>query len=419
MKKKKRQIYFFIFLITLLSLSVGYSTLNSVLIITGTSAIQKNTWNINFENIKVRNGSVEATIEPIVENNTINFSFVLDKRGDFYEFTIDVVNSGTLDAMIGSVVKTQELTDEQKKYLNYTISYDNGDEILEKHSLKKEDFLRLRVKVEFKNDITASDLPQTQQILNLGFNVNFIQNDDTEIEVLNNGGKIKPELVSGDLDTVGSEICIDTECFYLISSDENNVTLLSKYNLEVGNIYDGNAENIVYPLENPSGIQNSNAIGVQFDADWNTVGFPYHAVTYFSSSFYWLIDGSFDSKYQLDNKFEGWSNFYYVYDSNSIQYQYVENYKNYLEKFDVDIIDSRLISTKELANLGCGVDDSYITCLNSPPWVYSTSYWTSSASKEGPVVVFTLGYFAYITGDLGDFLGCRPVITIPKNSFWF
>ena len=219
MKKKKRQIYFFIFLITLLSLSVGYSTLNSVLIITGTSAIQKNTWNINFENIKVRNGSVEATIEPIVENNTINFSFVLDKRGDFYEFTIDVVNSGTLDAMISSIVKTQELTEEQKKYLNYTISYDNGDEILEKHSLKKEDFLRLRVKVEFKNDITASDLPQTQQILNLGFNVNFIQNDDTEIEVLNNGVKIKPELVSGDLDTVGSEICIDTECFYLISSD--------------------------------------------------------------------------------------------------------------------------------------------------------------------------------------------------------
>ena len=219
MIKKKRQIYFFIFLITLLSLSVGYSTLNSVLIITGTSAIQKNTWNINFENIKVRNGSVEATIEPIVENNTINFSFVLDKRGDFYEFTIDVVNLGTLDAMISSIVKTQELTEEQKKYLNYTISYDNGDEILEKHSLKKEDFLRLRVKVEFKNDITASDLPQTQQILNLGFNVNFIQNDDTEIEVLNNGVKIKPELVSGDLDTVGSEICIDTECFYLISSD--------------------------------------------------------------------------------------------------------------------------------------------------------------------------------------------------------
>ena len=135
MIKKKRQIYFFIFLITLLSLSVGYSALNSVLIITGTSAIQKNTWNINFENIKVRNGSVEATIEPIVENNTINFSFVLDKRGDFYEFTIDVVNSGTLDAMISSIVKTQELNEEQKKYLNYTISYDNGDEILEKHSL--------------------------------------------------------------------------------------------------------------------------------------------------------------------------------------------------------------------------------------------------------------------------------------------
>ena len=198
---------------------------------------------------------------------------------------------------------------------------------------------------------------------------------------------------------------------------KNNVTLLSKYNLEVGNTYDGNAENIVYPLENPSGIQNSNAIGVQFDADWNTVGFPYHAVTYFSSSFYWLIDGSFDSKYQLDNKFEGWSNMHYVYDSNSIQYQYVENYKNYLEKFDVDIIDSRLISTKELANLGCGVDSSYITCLNSPPWVYSTSYWTGSVSSRGVWGVRNDSNFVSAINGLKDTFGIRPVIVISKDYF--
>ena len=43
------------------------------------------------------------------------------------------------------------------------------------------------------------------------------------------------KVVSGDYDTVGSEICIDTECFYVISSDDTSVTMLSKYNLYVGN----------------------------------------------------------------------------------------------------------------------------------------------------------------------------------------
>ena len=69
--------------------------------------------------MKINKGSVTATTEPtITESNKIsNFTFVLDKRGDFYEFTIDIINNGTLDAMIDSIEKTPALTSEQEKYL--------------------------------------------------------------------------------------------------------------------------------------------------------------------------------------------------------------------------------------------------------------------------------------------------------------
>ena len=43
--------------------------------------------------------------------------------------------------------------------------------------------------------------------------------------------------------TVGDEVAIDTEHFYVISSDETNTVLLAKYNLLVGDVYNKNGSN--------------------------------------------------------------------------------------------------------------------------------------------------------------------------------
>ena len=105
--KRRKTSYLLIFVIVLLSISTGYAALNSTLIIMGTSAIQKNIWDVHFENLNIKEGSVTATTEPtITDSNRISdFTFVLDKRGDFYEFTVDVVNNGSLDAMVNNVEK--------------------------------------------------------------------------------------------------------------------------------------------------------------------------------------------------------------------------------------------------------------------------------------------------------------------------
>ena len=66
MKNKK----YTLFLIVLLCISIGYAVLNTTLNINGKSTIQKNTWDVHFENVQIIDGSVEATKVPTIENST-------------------------------------------------------------------------------------------------------------------------------------------------------------------------------------------------------------------------------------------------------------------------------------------------------------------------------------------------------------
>ena len=113
-------------------------------------------------------GSVTADVLPYVtDQGKITYEVTLTKPGDFYEFIIDVVNDGSIDAMIDSVTKTPNLTETQQKYLNYIIEYQNGEQITTKQLVRSEAFVRMKVRVEYKEDLTASELPSEDETLNL------------------------------------------------------------------------------------------------------------------------------------------------------------------------------------------------------------------------------------------------------------
>ena len=122
-KKKKNKFKFLIIIIILFNLCIGYAVISRTLNVTGNSLIKQNTWDLHFENVKVTSGSVTATKNPIIDNTnlSLDFSVVLNLPGDFYEFTVDIKNAGTIDAMIDGVVKTPELTVSQAKYLKYIL----------------------------------------------------------------------------------------------------------------------------------------------------------------------------------------------------------------------------------------------------------------------------------------------------------
>ena len=427
-----------VIIISVFTLSIAYAILSVTLNITGAAEVVASNWDIHLENVKVKSGSVSSDV-PVISGNNLSFSASLETPGDYYEFTVDVVNSGNIDAMIDSVVKTPELSTEQAKYLKYEVSYASGESVSSKQFLKSNTTTPIKVRIEYRNDLNASDLPSTTEKLNLKITLVYTQSDGNGSSITNNGYAGNLWIASGNINTVGSEVCISDQCFYVIDNDGEKVTMLAKYNLHVGNVatsivsstsYNSmdytvsnlsNVNNSAYvlplalpggvteyniaPLDSPTGLQNSNAKGM--DAE-----FPYIGVEKFSTKFYWrIIQGN--SMLTLDPNY-GTSYPAYIYDSNSSLYSYIENYKVYLKSMDVDILNARLIKYEELQDLNCSFD----SCSAAPEWLYSSSYWTGSLSDV--MYLYTVQYNGIVNPDisLGSYdYGVRPVIEIPIDEF--
>ena len=263
-----------IVMVLVLTLTVVYAALSTTLNISGNAEVSAASWDIYFDNISIDSGSVTAIDEPTkVDAHTIDFSVVLSKPGDYYKFTVDVVNGGSIDAMIDSIIKLPELTVEQAKIIKYEITYSDGLPISEKHLLAVDSSEKICVELKYRTDITASDLSTDDITLNLSIKAIYIQVDETYIE--------KPKfvrVVSGDLTTVGSELAIGNEHFYLVSSDSSNVTMLAKYNLHVGN-YCTASDNCVAYGADATGIQDSLMVGRYADDSY-----PRYGTTAFSAN---------------------------------------------------------------------------------------------------------------------------------------
>ena len=160
-----------------------YAALSTQLTIAGNAGVVGSTWDVHLENPIVTNGSVSDTLPVIVDPTKATFNVNFNLPGDFYEFTIDVVNDGTVDAMIDSVVKAPELTTEQAKYFNYDVTYQSGESITTKQLVNSGSFVRLKVRLEYKENLTASDLPISTTSLSLGFTLVYSQADGSGIDV--------------------------------------------------------------------------------------------------------------------------------------------------------------------------------------------------------------------------------------------
>ena len=141
------------------TLTVAYAALNAVLTIQGSAQVTSADWDVHLANPIVKNGSTTTDVPVITSGKSLTFNTTLNMPGDFYEFTVDVVNSGSIDAMIEKVTKTPELTTDQAKYLKYEVSYANGESIANKQAIAAGVTMPIKVRVEYRNDLVASDLP--------------------------------------------------------------------------------------------------------------------------------------------------------------------------------------------------------------------------------------------------------------------
>ena len=178
-----------ILIILVVSLGMGYAYINSDLNINGTAKIKNANWDVHWANVQVKNGSVTGTnvvTAPTISNSTtVNFSVVLPTPGDYYEFTVDAVNAGVIDAMIdtmdyklnGTTITT--LPD----YLSYEVTYSDGVELEQNHLLAANTTETYKVKVKYRDDITLSQIPASDQTLSLSFTTTYRQATSSATEV--------------------------------------------------------------------------------------------------------------------------------------------------------------------------------------------------------------------------------------------
>ena len=168
-KKNKLKV---LLVLLLIGLSVGYALLNSNLKIVGHSGINKNTWDIHWnpESINVTNGSVAAKTAAHVsdaEMKNIDFEAELDLPGDFYEFTMEAKNYGTVSGEIKEIIpkiykvdlETEEETiiETLPSYLKYSLTHIDGSEIEKDEVLEKGKSVKYKFRIEY--DANSKQLP--------------------------------------------------------------------------------------------------------------------------------------------------------------------------------------------------------------------------------------------------------------------
>ena len=190
-RKQRKKNILVLLLVLLCSLSFGYALLTRNLMINGSSKIHNSTWDIHFENLNVTDSSVELSdgdVAATIQSSTtdVAYTITLNTPGDFYEFTVDAVNAGSIDGMVESV--TSKLNDTVittlPAYLDYKVTYSDDAPIEVNHLLKKGETETYKVRVEFKKDIEKIDLPESTITLSFDFSVVYVQADGKGINRL-------------------------------------------------------------------------------------------------------------------------------------------------------------------------------------------------------------------------------------------
>lgn len=177
--KGKKILGIIVLVIMVLAITVGYSYLSANLNITGTSKIKVASWDVHFNNIQVATGSVTAVQEPTISADGLSITYEVDLEtpGDYYEFTVDVVNGGTVAATLTALPTVSGVSAAQEVYTNYGFTHADGSPIttLANETLAVNATKTYRVRVEFDDDITASQLPTTMQTMTLTVDMSYEQ----------------------------------------------------------------------------------------------------------------------------------------------------------------------------------------------------------------------------------------------------
>jgi len=426
MKNRKKRNKILLLLVLLLAVSIGFAALATTLKINGTANIGKNTWNIYWDNIANQTGSTPEDGYPDItadENNVasslVTWEVTLDEPGNYYEFTVDAVNEGTLDAEITEVVSKYgnsvipDVIDSEHpspvpSYIKYSVVYaDNGEKPSVGDRLnKKENNTPTRrtykIRVEYDRDAVTNtiinEMDDEGETHTFSLSVKYGQATPIASVWTLPQGKTANNLELGD------ELCVEDQCFNFVRYDGNDVVMLAKYNLKVGNIDDGSSTIGGYTsADSGYGLQSSETRGLMPDSNLRK------GVVEFSQINYWggeTLDDAYDG---VNYAGEPGTNTY------SVAY-YVEGYKSKLiNDYNAVIKDARLLTSPEILGY-CIVDEIYCPTTGVGAFITNTSYWLASVGGNVVDQIYSDGVFSNDTYDYDASFGVRPVIVVEKSN---
>lgn len=175
-KSKKRNRIMFL-TVLLLAITIGFAALATTLKINGSAIVDKGSWNIYWDNAQVTPGSKSVENAPSIEEDQgdpqhtkVVWGVMFDVPGEFYEFTVDAVNAGSMDAVITDITSTITkggVATTLPDYIKYEITYDDDTSIAVNDLLPKKDTSTTpatngkktyKIRVEFTDDIEPEEM---------------------------------------------------------------------------------------------------------------------------------------------------------------------------------------------------------------------------------------------------------------------
>ena len=185
MRRNKKKNTRLALLCLLLLIGIGFAALAAKLKINGSLDVTRTEWDVHFENVQITQGSVTANPAPTSDDTTtteIEYAVHFTKPGDFFEFTVDIANDGTINAMINLLSNgTYEADGTTERnlpsYLTSSITYIDGAELKPNQLITHGTSETIKVRVEYKSDVEASELPETADTVKFKLSSTFKQAD--------------------------------------------------------------------------------------------------------------------------------------------------------------------------------------------------------------------------------------------------
>ena len=179
-KENKVQTLVIVFLvIAIVAMSIGFAAFSSSLEINGTAHVSQASWKVAFDSTSYKETEGSLSTNPTFGETSVSYDVTLTKPGDFYEFTINVKNSGTFNAKLTNITMST-LSAEQQKYLKYTIThhdvvYSTTANVIDAPDLVSKNVEPIKVRVEYIQPENADDLPNDNVDVTLGATLSYSQ----------------------------------------------------------------------------------------------------------------------------------------------------------------------------------------------------------------------------------------------------